>query len=293
MRFTIAIIHHNNFERLKKVVRSALSAAGNHDEIIIIDNASTDDSSNKISTLYPNINIITNNCNAGYGHCCNQAMRQGNGKYFLLCNNDIVLPEYCLDQFEELFENDSKAGMIGPQLLTQEGNKMNSYGDSPTIFSQLDLIGRLTSKKIATDYSEVGTLRGACLAISRVMTEELGMYDEDFYFYHEETEWCVRIKREGWKVMFAPEIRVHHVGGASTSNVYAGSRIEFFRSRILFWKKVFPFYQALVLFLWNFPKLIIDCSFYFTWHSFHFKANSKQAFANVFRNYNVSNDRYF
>jgi len=262
-RFTIAIIHRNNLERLKKVVQSAIKAASRADEIIIIDNASTDNSGDQISILHPEISIITNQCNAGYGYCCNQAMREGDGKYFLLCNNDIILPEDCLNQFEELLVNDPKAGMIGPQLLTPNGEEMTSFGPPNSLLAQVDIVGRLTKRVKITEYSEVGVLRGACLAVRRDTVEETGMYDEEFYFYHEETEWCIRMREMDWKVMFAPHIKIHHVGGASTSNVYASSRIEFFRSRLLFWKKVYPPYQVALLYLWNIPKLLIDFSFYF------------------------------
>jgi len=94
------------------------------------------------------------------------------------------------------------------------------------------------------------------------MVNDIGMYDEDFYFYHEETEWCHRINNSKWKVMFAPEIKISHVGGGSTSDVFASSRIEFFRSRLIFWEKIFPKYQVLILYIWNIPKLILDLAFY-------------------------------
>ena len=262
MRFTIAIIHRNNLERLKKIVQSAVATSSKADEIIIIDNGSTDNSGESISTLYPNITVIKNQCNAGYGYCCNQAMRKGSGRYFLLCNNDIILPDDCLDQFENLFINDLKAGMIGPQLLTPNGENMTSFGPPNSLASQIDLVGRLTKKIEADRYSEVGVLRGACLAIRRETIKETGMYDEEFYFYHEETEWCIRMRNMEWKVMFAPHIQVRHVGGTSTRAVYAGSRIEFFRSRLLFWKKVYPPHQVALLYLWNIPKQLIDFTFY-------------------------------
>jgi len=89
------------------------------------------------------------------------------------------------------------------------------------------------------------------------------MYDEEFYFYHEETEWCIRVnKSKKWKVMFAPEIQISHVGGASTSSFFPESRIEFFRSRLIFWSKVFPKYKVLILYIWNIPKILVDLFFY-------------------------------
>ena len=141
---------------------------------------------------------------------------------------------------------------------------MNSYStQAPGLISQLDLIGRPYRSKKINKFDRVSTLRGACLAVNRKMTNELGMYDEEFYFYHEETEWCIRInKSKRWKVMFAPEIQISHFGGASSSTLFLESRIEFFRSRLIFWSKVFPRYKVLILYLWNIPKIILDFLFY-------------------------------
>ena len=265
-RFTIAVIHRNGLDKLTIVLNSILKVASPNDEIAVVDNNSDDNSIQIIerNKLYKNVRFIKNTCNACYGYSCNQAMRQSQGKYFLLCNNDIELPENCLNHFESLFESDPAAGLIGPQMYSPKGVKMRSYGtQTPGLMSQLDLVGRPIKNKTLHAFSPVSILRGACLAVKREMVEDIGMYDEDFYFYHEETEWCVRINRsERWRVMFAPEIQISHVGGGSTNSVFAASRIEFFRSRIIFWQKIFSGWQLGILYLWNIPKLLLDWAFY-------------------------------
>jgi len=264
-RFTIAIIHRNGFETLRTALDSILADMIENDEVIIIDNNSTDNSIGKVeqNSAYHHVKIIKHKCNAGYGFSCNQSMIQGSGKYFLLCNNDIELPLGSLKAFENLFISDKNAGLIGPQMFSPNGDKMRSYGtQSPNLLSQLDLIGRPIKNREINSFSNVSILRGACLAVRREMINDVGMYDEDFYFYHEETEWCYRINNSKWKVMFAPEIRISHIGGSSTNSVFASSRIEFFRSRLIFWKKVFPAWQVTILYLWNLPKLLLDCVFY-------------------------------
>ena len=94
-RFTIAIIHRNGLKRLMRVLDSILADISSNDEVIIIDNNSADGSIDKIekNSLYKDVKIIKNTCNTGYAFPCNQAMLSGNGRYFLLCNNDIKLPE--------------------------------------------------------------------------------------------------------------------------------------------------------------------------------------------------------
>jgi len=264
-RFSIVVIHRNGFEILFKCISSLVSAISSDDEIILIDNNSEDNSISmlKSTELYKKIKLIENKHNMGYGKSCNLGMRQGKGRYFLLCNNDISVDKSSLDKFHELMFH-KNVGLIGPQMYSSRGYRMNSYGTIPIdLLSQLDLIGRPRRNKKINTFSQVEILRGACLAVNRGMVEEIGAYDEDFYFYHEETEWCIRInKSEQWKVMFAPEISVNHIGGASTNNVFMESRIEFFRSRLQFWKKVFPFYKRIIIYLANFPKLFIDLIFY-------------------------------
>ncbi len=252
IRFTIVIIHRNGFRRLKDTLDSAINSTEDSDEILIVDNASTDSSIEKIKQdkTYKDVQIIKNTCNTGYAYSCNQAMNTGNGKYFLLCNNDIELPEKCLDEFEQIFNDLPKSGIIGGQLLDINQNMVGSYSKSPTFFSELDSIGRLRSPERYQTIHEVGTLRGACLAVRRTTVESAGMMDDDLE------------SRNGWKVLTAPHIKIMHIGGDSTKSVYYGSRIEFFRSRLLFWHKTMPIYFVIILYLWNIPKLIIDGCFY-------------------------------
>jgi len=265
-RFSIVVIHRNNFEILFKCLSSIVSAMSSDDEIILIDNNSEDNSISilKSTELFQKIKLIENKYNMGYGQSCNLGMRKGKGRYFLLCNNDISIDSSSLNKFQELMSH-KNVGLVGPQMYSSNGDRMNSYGTTPIdLLSQLDLIGRPRRNKKINSFSSVEVLRGACLAVNRKMVEEIGPYDEDFYFYHEETEWCIRInKTKQWRVMFAPEISINHIGGASTNNVFMESRIEFFRSRLQFWKKVFPFHERIVIYLVNFPKLFLDLIFYF------------------------------
>jgi len=265
-RFSIIIIHRNNPERIVNLIKNIFKYKSSNDEVILVDNNSEDCSIESVLDICEShkIKIIRNHCNAGYGYSCNQGIRQASGKYFLLCNNDIFIKQNTLDQFEKFMEKDEFVGLIGPQMFFPNGNKIKSYGTSkPSIWTQLDLIGRPIRQEKIKEFSHVSTLRGACLCVRRKMTLEVGIYDEDFYFYHEEREWCHRINSsDKWKVMFAPEIEISHVAGGSTRKVFKESRIEFFRSRLLFWKKIFNTQEILILWLWNIPKLFVDMILY-------------------------------
>ena len=262
LRFTTIIVHRNGFDRLKSALDSALKSSDSCDEIIIVDNASTDNSISKISKIYPKIKIIKNKLNTGYGHGANQGIVSGKGKYFLICNNDITLPLNIFKDLEELFLKEPRAGIISGQQTNLEGAIIRTSSKKPSLLSEFDGIGRIDHSKDPEKITEVGILRGACLGVRKEMIEDIGAYDEDFFFYFEDTEWCIRAHKNGWKVFLNPNIKIPHIGGSSSSEFYSKSRIEFYRSRIIFWKKIFPKSIVVLLYLWNIPKLCLDLIFY-------------------------------
>jgi len=262
LRFTTIIVHRNGFDRLKSALDSALKSSDSCDEIIIVDNASTDNSISKISKIYPKIKIIKNKLNTGYGHGANQGIVSGKGKYFLICNNDITLPLNIFKDLEELFLKEPRAGIISGQQTNLEGAIIRTSSKKPSLLSEFDGIGRIDHSKDPEKITEVGILRGACLGVRKEMIEDIGAYDEDFFFYFEDTEWCIRAHKKGWKVILHPKIKIPHIGGSSSSEFYNESRIEFYRSRIIFWKKIFPKSIVILLHLWNIPKLGLDLIFY-------------------------------
>jgi len=262
-RFTIAIIHRNGISRLKAALDSVIKASNATDEIIIVDNNSTDDSISVISKEYKNIKIIRNSCNTGYGCAANQAIKKGSGEYFLICNNDITIPTDALGQFESIFMNDPKIGMASGQQTNLNGDSIRTSSKAPSPFSEFDGIGRMDHSKDPNKTTEVGILRGACLAVRKSAVDEVGAYDDDFFFYFEDTEWCIRMARLNWKVVIIPRIKIPHIGGSSSNEFYSQSRIEFYRSRMLFWKKIYPKYLVALLYIWNIPKLMLDSVFYF------------------------------
>jgi len=261
-RFTIVIIHRNGLDRLESALDSIVKASSSLDKIFIVDNASTDNSISEIQKKYKNITVVKNNCNTGYGYAANQVITKKSSKYFLVCNNDITIPKDSLEKFEKVFNEDSKVGMISGQLTDLNGNNVRTSSTSPTLLSEFDGIGRVSHFKDKKTISKVGILRGACLAVRSSAIDEVGAYDDDFFFYFEDTEWCIRMEKSNWKVVIAPHIKIPHIGGSSSNEFYSGSRIEFYRSRMMLWRKIYPRHMVALLYIWNIPKLILDGIFY-------------------------------
>lgn len=263
IRFSLVVIHRNGEQRLMEFLNSAYAVIDPaQDEIIVVDNNSTDDSLATANSEYPTIKIVRNAYNTGYATACNQGIQLSQGQFVLLCNNDILLPNNVLEQLTHDFANYPKAGLIGGQLLAPDGHLSRSAGNITNFWSEL---GFKSKRKLVFDSqtpTAVEALYGAFMALRKSILTETGGLDEDFFFYYEETEWCLRIGQKGWQILFDPQISIVHTGGASTKGFSKAAAIELFRSRLLYWQKTMSKTQVAILYGWHIPKLIVDCGFY-------------------------------
>lgn len=262
-RFSIVIVHRNGETMLLNALDALMRAVGTDDEVILVDNGSTDASLRRTGVVHPAVRIIANGCNAGFARACNQGLAVARGRYVLFLNNDAFLPAGALDRFAEDFEAYPRAALIGGQLVGAEGVPQRSAGVAPTFLSELGLRRRRQPDvSNATQPVAVETLVGACMAFRRELATTAGRMDEDFFFYFEETEWCVRLRRQGWQVMVDPRIRVTHLKGASTRAVRRDAQVEMFRSRLLYyWKTMSPLLAAPLTF-WRVLRLLVNALSY-------------------------------
>lgn len=245
-RFSIITVHGNGIERLRSFLISALKVIDEtQDSITVVDNHSTDISIEIATQEFPNVKFIKNQFNMGYAYACNQGITQSKSEFILICNNDLILPENILAKLEEDFLQNPAIGMIGGQLIDINGNLSTSAGNATTLLTEL---GFKKNKKIEPidNITHVESIVGACMAVKRSTISSAGMLDPEFFFYYEESEWCIRIRQHGWLIALDKDIQIQHTGGASTKAVFIGARIEYYRSRLHFWRKVFPNYFILL-----------------------------------------------
>lgn len=262
IRFSIVIVHRNGERMLLQALSALMQAAGDDDEVIVVDNGSTDDSMRTARSSFPSVRLIENGCNNGFAKACNQGVAASRGRYVLFLNNDAFLPADALDRFEHDFEALPDAALIGGQLVGEDGQFQRSAGVAPTFLSELGLLRRRQPVVVDADQPvDVETLVGACMAFRRAAASA-GLLDEDFFFYFEETEWCVRLRRQGWRVLVDPRIRVTHLKGASTRAVRRDAQIEMFRSRLLYYWKTMSLPRALFLTVWRVIRLLANTASY-------------------------------
>lgn len=214
-------------------------------EVWVVDNNSTDGTAEAIRERYPAVNIIKNKENVGFAAANNQAFRQINGDYALLLNTDTVLTNGSVKELYDFMEANPEAGMACGQLLNQDGSKQNSIANFPTMltfFCNETILRTLMPKKFPSKRREylsplkVDSCIGACLIVRKDAMDGIGLLDERYFFFFEETDWAYRMKLGGWAIYFVPTAKIFHAQGMTVGSSL-NSRIMFYRSRYLFFKK--------------------------------------------------------
>jgi len=258
MDISIVIVNWNTKELLLDCLASVYAMVRDLSfEVFVVDNASTDGSVEVVREQYPQIRIIQNEKNLGFAAGNNKALRVIQGKYALLLSTDTVLTDGAVSKLYRLMEKRQDVAMSCGQLLNRDGSKQNSIANFPSPLSLLcneTILRLLFPKKFPSkrqEYTEpvsVDSCIGACLLVRKKAMDEVGLLDERYFVFMEETDWALSMHRAGWKSCFVPDAKIYHLQGQSAGhNVKA--RIMFYRSRYAYFKKWFPLGWALLSFV--------------------------------------------
>ncbi len=245
----IIIITYNCKDFTLKCIKSLYDFnADSVNKIIIVDNNSNDDSIQTIEKLYPKIKIIRNSANLGYAKAVNIGVHNSETELVIVSNADVEFKNDSIKNLLNTFKVDDKIAIAGPQQFYPNGNPQYCWGYTPNLLNALkslffieylkrfyyDKITRMQSKIIDVDYAD-----GAVLAIRRDIFDKLNGFDEDYFFYTEEADFCFRAKKIANRVVNNTASSVIHFRGASTSiNGPNEKSVEMmFNSVLLFCKK--------------------------------------------------------
>ncbi len=216
-------------------------------EVILVDNGSADFTVESVARQFPDTRIVALPKNIGFGAGNNRGLEVMRGRHAVLLNSDTIVMPSGLEACVRYLDENPRVGAVGPQLLNPDRSKQNCIHNSPNLLSEVvgqSLLRRLLprrypSKRVAYDRPvEVEAVLGACLFVRAEVIEQVGMIDEGYFFFLEETDWCHRIRAAGWKVMHLPDAFVIHLYGESTKKkTPLRTRIEYYRSRYLFFRK--------------------------------------------------------
>lgn len=225
-------------------------------EVFVVDNGSVDGSPEAIQGAFPGVRLIRNERNLGFARAVNQALDPAAGSYCVLLNSDARLMKGAIKILAAFMEENLDVGIAGGGLINEDGSRQNSIAPFPSLATEL-LNKRLLRLLFPHRYPgkerdypcpiDVDSLVGACIIVRRQAIEEVGNLDEGYFFFMEETDWCLRMKEQGWRISFVPGARILHLQGASASMAKAEARIEYYRSRYRFFTKWHGRGQTVVL----------------------------------------------
>lgn len=226
------IIVSYNTRPLLEACLSSLRSSGLEAEIIVVDNASTDDSVQAVRQRFPEVRLIRSETNRGFAGGNNLAFPHCRGRYVVLLNADTEVEPDAFGAMVNFLDAHPQVGAVGPRLLNPDGTVQSSghrfprLGQSavrlflclPPPASSPSSIGRLPGPQGARpdEACELHDwLTGACLMVRRAVLDQVGPLDERFFFECEDVDWCRRIRAAGWEIGLLPTARVTHKGGGS------------------------------------------------------------------------------
>lgn len=228
MDLSIVIVNWNTEALLRDCLQSVLLRLGSlAAEVIVVDNASSDNSVAMLRAEFPAVKLIKTGWNLGFAGGNNVALQVARGRYVMLLNTDTLVNGDVLPRAVAWMDKHPAVGVMGPRVLNADGTVQPSTSAFPSLkhltMQTLGLtrIHRLDSYRMTgqdrTTEARVEVISGAAMFVRRAAMDEVGLLDEAFFFYGEETDWCFRFARAGWGLHFVPIPSVTHFGGGSVA----------------------------------------------------------------------------
>ena len=283
-KLAIVILNWNGQNYLSQFLPALIRYAPPYSEIIVADNASTDDSVSFLETHYPDIKIIQNTENGGFSKGYNNALKQIDSEYYCLLNSDVEVTENWIEPIIHLLDTYPEVAVVQPKLRSHSHRDYFEYAGASGGF--IDFFGypfcrgrvfeQLEKDNGQYDDSiEVFWGTGAALFVRSKLFHEVNGLDEDFFAHMEEIDFCWRIKNLGYKIMVEPKSEIYHVGGGTLPKDNSKKTYLNFRNNLFLLLKNLPKNKLLPVFLMRFPLDNIAALF------FLFRGHWKDAFAVV------------
>lgn len=254
---TIGIVSYNGKTLLADCLTSIYDSSPSCSfEILVVDNASTDETPEWLRKAYPQVHLIANQENLGIAVGNNQCLQAAHGRYVLLLNNDTVVLPGMLDKFVSFADQRPNAGAVGGKLINPDGSFQASYSDFPNLWTEFLHATRFwslydpyyPSHTETTGNREprvVDWMSSACLLVRKAAADQIGGVDESYIMYSDETDLQYRLKRAGWLVYYLPEVTTIHFGGQSATHWRRRNLI--YRGKLLFFKRNYSKFKTLAL----------------------------------------------
>lgn len=279
---SIIIVNWNTISLLRDVLKSTFDNIGNlRCEVIVVDNASADGSAEMVEAQFPNVILVRNAENRGFAAGNNQGFELAHGRHILLLNSDTIVHGDVLSASVKYLDDHPDVGAMGCRVLNSDGTVQLTCSRYPSLLNQFLMATGLWKLKwprffgryLMTDWArnserEVEAISGCYLLVRSEVLHSVGSLDEDFFFFGEETDWCYRMRKAGWRLMFAPVGEITHHGSVSARKLNHRRDLLLTSSKVRLHRKHNGFTSAIVCWLiaaffnggraiyWNFRRMV-------------------------------------
>jgi GT2 family glycosyltransferase len=227
MDLSVIILNYNTKEHLRKCLNSIRQTKTAFQiEIIVADNGSQDGSLGMVKQDFPEVKIVDNNANLGFAKGNNLAIKQASGKYILLLNSDTTVDARTFDETIRYLDAHPQVGALGAKVLLPDGQLDKAcrrrFPNPANSFLRLFGLRKFSNYNIAGDIdqeAEVDAIMGAYMAVPRLVINQVGLLDEQYFMYGEDLDWCWRIKHAGYKVVYYPKSVITHYKYGSSKTI--------------------------------------------------------------------------
>lgn len=271
---SIVIVNWNTIGILRDCLKSVFDNLGSREtEVIVVDNASTDGSPAMVESEFPAVSLIKNKDNRGFAAANNQGFEIAKGRHILLLNSDTIVHGDVLDKSVQYMDDHPDIGAFSCRVLNPDGTMQPNTSQFPSLLNLVILLTGLWRLKSIPffdryrmlnwdrlDARNVEVVAGCYMMVNAKALAEIGPLDENFFFFGEETDWCVRFREAGWRVHCAPVGEITHLGGGSAKKLNHKRDVMLTEATIRLHRKhrgaVSAFFAWLLLFGFNLSRSI-------------------------------------
>lgn len=249
---SVIIVSWNTRDILRDCLESVYTQTRDRSfEVIVIDNASADGSPEMIKRDFPQVRLIENADNRGFAAGNNQGVEVATGRYVLLLNSDTIVLDGAIDKTVAFADRHLRAAVVGCRVLNRDMTWQPSCFMFPSALNlaisalclnKLLSHSRLFGRERMTwwdgkDTRVVDVVTGCFMLVRREALQQVGVLDESYFMYGEETDWCYRFRNAEWTVLFFSTAQIVHLGGASSAKLKGPMRLQLGASTLLFIRK--------------------------------------------------------
>jgi GT2 family glycosyltransferase len=250
---SVVIVTYNSRRHIDACLESAVKTLPPLDyETVVVDNASPDSTGPAVRQRWPGVRVIDAAGNVGFARATNIGIRESSGAFVLVLNPDTVLHPGAVRRLIEVLESTRDAAVAGPRLVDGRGRAELSFGSMIGPFSELrqkllvrgndrgapiieGYVQRLTRRPRVVDW-----VSGACMLVRRSDAEAVGLFDERYFMYAEDVDFCAAIRARGGRVLFVADAEVSHLRGQSAASLPRATEVAYRRSQLAFYEKHHP-----------------------------------------------------